>query len=928
MQLKADLHDGKESIMTIFKKSVSYILIMACLLSANSVFADTSFTAGAIEIDQSGEVYSFTENFTRDASLVDTTKTGTGVTLDLNWASKASGSMDGNGTTGITTFGFDGQDLKVGIYKQDDYPKISASQVTKMAGINWTTPHPDLTSKFVLKTAVRKSHNVNMWGVRFMQHNNEQNYYMLFLGGQYTYQISTNQHLAWGLYKVENGAVTILAEQLDSTFIGTASDAELTLTYDNGKISFNVAYNGNENYYSGAYTDEDPYILTGNDSTVQLVASSCGGSVYPIYFRNFSIANYTPYITGGEPENVIYNDVVRYAKFSANNVVDFYRAYPIRKIISSALSGATKDIYLSQDGTLWDKVTGASFNSNGVWLNNKSQKAYRYLYFDSLNHNDLKVYTDISGDYIYEAVVTDVIDLTAIYGGVENSSAYEWSVNNNTMATVTNGVITILRRKGNVEITATKGDLSHKAEFNIIGELEMATRNNTVEQYISEKKPVIDAINTSISTRSFNDFKAIMKDEGTIKIGSIVDLDTTKVSSLDDDKLLAMFTRLSTYEPFKCFEPKDLSDFSKILDNEYAVGQMCGISTDLDFETAFDINNEYIGIDTEGFYFENYKNDVFSKLLNIQFTNYNNFISLYNEAMISVSYEKALSYVMVQNFIDFFDSVIGYNKTHYDEEKGDDLYEKLLEEKENLDTIAKLKDYIDKYEKPETPTVVPPEEDDDDNGGYVSGGGGGGGGGIKTVYQIEDEKEPVLPPEKKEPVIVVAFSDVDSEHWAYKSIVMLKNSNVINGYEDGCFYPENNITRAEFVKILVSALKLELKEAKSAFVDVDDDDWFAPYVITAKENGLVEGDGENFNAESNISRQEMAVMIYRALDDLSTDDIQDTEFSDIADVAPWARDAVEYLKKQNIITGYENMFNPLDFATRAEVAQLISKIVD
>ena len=95
--------------------------------------------------------------------------------------------------------------------------------------------------------------------------------------------------------------------------------------------------------------DEDPYVLTGADIGIQLVASSCGGSAYPIYFRDFSIANYTPYITGGEPENVIYNDVSRYAKFSDDNIADLFNAYPIRKVIAEENCDSVKDIFLSEE---------------------------------------------------------------------------------------------------------------------------------------------------------------------------------------------------------------------------------------------------------------------------------------------------------------------------------------------------------------------------------------------------------------------------------------------------------------------------------------------------------------------------------------------------------------------------------------------------
>jgi len=424
-------------------------------------------------------------------------------------------------------------------------------------------------------------------------------------------------------------------------------------------------------------------------------------------------------------------------------------------------------------------------------------------------------------------------------------------------------------------------------------------------------------------TGSFDDFKSIMRHQIQIKIGSIVDLDTEKVSSLDDEKLLSLFNRLSTYDEFKCENPQDLYDFSDVLDCEYAVGELCSISSASDFETAFDINNEYIGIVTDEYYFENYKTDVFTKLLNKQFTNFDNFITEYNESLISVSYDKALSYVMVKNFVEFFSDIIGYDKANYEKEKCDDLYKTILDKKGTINTIDLLKEYINLYKKPEETTkpVTKP-----------SGGGGGGGGGSsssshKVTVKVSDEEVVVAPPLEIKPVTIVAFEDVDSSHWAYKSIASLKNANIISGYGDGYFYPENNVTRAEFVKILVGAMKLDIKEKKSTFEDVNESDWFAPYVAAAQENGIVRGDGRYFDGNSNISRQEMAVMIYRSLEITDDEEIDDACFNDMEYISEWAVDAVKYLKKKSIITGYDDLFNPLDNATRAEVAQIVSKVI-
>lgn len=388
-------------------KRVFLCLICVFMIASQMVFAND------YEELKKPEYYSFSDDFKRESEQVDITKTGTGVKLDDNWASKSTGSMDGDGTTGITTFGFDGDNLVMCLYKQDTYPKVSANQAKKMAGINWTADHSKLSSSFVLKTTVKKSIGHNMWGVRFMQHNNEENYYMLFFGGMYSYQLTTNQHLAWGLYKVQNGNVTILKEQLDSTYIGTSTDAKLTLKYNNGKISFNLEYDGNESFYSGEYTDTaNPYVLSGNDSTIQLVESNATSGTNPVYFREFSITNDIPYLTSGEPDNVLYYSPENTV---SNNIIDFKKPVIIRKILYSGEAQNT-DILVSSDKNAWYKLTDTEGFTEGKFINSVTDSAFRYVKAEGIA-NDLVVLTET--EEITKAYSDEPIRLYPRLGGVD-----------------------------------------------------------------------------------------------------------------------------------------------------------------------------------------------------------------------------------------------------------------------------------------------------------------------------------------------------------------------------------------------------------------------------------------------------------------------------------------------------------------------------
>ena len=80
------------------------------------------------------------------------------------------------------------------------------------------------------------------------------------------------------------------------------------------------------------------------------------------------------------------------------------------------------------------------------------------------------------------------------------------------------------------------------------------------------------------------------------------------------------------------------------------------------------------------------------------------------------------------------------------------------------------------------------------------------------------------------------FSDVPSTHWAFDYIGEMTRREVISGYPDGRFMPENQVTRAEFAKIMVCAAGLQVPSTvQTSFTDVYTGDWYCPYIEAAKD---------------------------------------------------------------------------------------------
>jgi len=99
------------------------------------------------------------------------------------------------------------------------------------------------------------------------------------------------------------------------------------------------------------------------------------------------------------------------------------------------------------------------------------------------------------------------------------------------------------------------------------------------------------------------------------------------------------------------------------------------------------------------------------------------------------------------------------------------------------------------------------------------------------------------------------------DHWSKSAVAMAVNHKYVDGYSDGTFRPENHVTGAEFVKMIVTASGLKVEGA------TEGSQWFAPYVRAAVEKGLVREESmTNDFLQTPISRLEMSKVAVRATD--------------------------------------------------------------
>lgn len=173
------------------------------------------------------------------------------------------------------------------------------------------------------------------------------------------------------------------------------------------------------------------------------------------------------------------------------------------------------------------------------------------------------------------------------------------------------------------------------------------------------------------------------------------------------------------------------------------------------------------------------------------------------------------------------------------------------------------------------------------------------------------------------------FEDI-TNHWARTYVESMVAKNVINGYDDGTFRPDENITRAEFSKMVIQGLEAELVKYNGEFNDVKATDWYADYLATMKKLGLVKGyeDG-SFKPNAEITRTEMATILSNIIDiEISKEEVDTAlvQFTDKDSIPSWAKDAIAKVVKAKIMVGNNNKFAPVDNTTRAESATTIYRI--
>ena len=303
----------------------------------------------------------------------------------------------------------------------------------------------------------------------------------------------------------------------------------------------------------------------------------------------------------------------------------------------------------------------------------------------------------------------------------------------------------------------------------------------------------------------------------------------------------------------------------------------------------------------------------------------------FDEAVLLASIDE-LDYTTVDMALAYYEEkgIVSLNRSVYDD----------LKPTVQAQAIIQLKDYPlnDCSEIPAAFLEICKElyEEESDTPGTGFGGGGGGGVSVGITNSVpgsavadvgESASADNVNGGETEPAAV--FSDMADYAWAQEAVTTLYQKGIIAGKGGGKFAPADNITREEFVKLMV--VLLNLPDAQGAdFRDVSADDWCYHYIASATASGIINGVGDGkFGKGRTITREDMVVILHRAAEyaKINLGAEKSIRFTDDDAISSYAKRAVNVLANAGIINGVgENTFAPKAPVTRAEAAKAVYEI--
>ena len=173
-----------------------------------------------------------------------------------------------------------------------------------------------------------------------------------------------------------------------------------------------------------------------------------------------------------------------------------------------------------------------------------------------------------------------------------------------------------------------------------------------------------------------------------------------------------------------------------------------------------------------------------------------------------------------------------------------------------------------------------------------------------------------------------SFSDIDN-HWAKNVIIEMKDKEILDGFSDGTFRPDEKVTREQFAKILVETLDLE-EISEMQYDDVEENRWSKDYILKACDYmSLYVKEGKYyFEPERYCKRGDVAAAIVAAMKLEKEEPNYDVlnQFDDLNEMTD--KYAIAIAVENGIMKGKGGYFDSTGYLTRAEVSQILYNLLE
>lgn len=199
----------------------------------------------------------------------------------------------------------------------------------------------------------------------------------------------------------------------------------------------------------------------------------------------------------------------------------------------------------------------------------------------------------------------------------------------------------------------------------------------------------------------------------------------------------------------------------------------------------------------------------------------------------------------------------------------------------------------------------------------------------QTAQWMEEGQWTVSAGEPVNPPVVMLFTDVAQDAWYYDDVAYVYEHKLFDGVTSTSFSPSGKMQRCMMTTVLHRLAGRPAVSYTALFSDIPDGQWYTDGTIWAGQREVVTGVGDGrFSPFANVTRQEIAVILYRYAGQMGYNMSQSADLSRFGDgeaVALWGREAVSWAVGAGILNGSNGLLLPYGDATRAEVSAMLHR---